>query len=72
MFLTLPDIIIALRQLYSTDIVTVKGRTRPGQQRMATNVKTETNVEYKERYLHRRYPFWLATVSARRRVGLQG
>ena len=51
---------------------TVKDRLRSGQPRMATDVKRQlTSIVYR-RYLHRRYPFWLATVSARGIVGLQG
>ena len=49
MFLALPDIIIAIRQLYSTpEIVTElleQGRHRPGQLRMATDIKMATNVD---------------------------
>ena len=43
----------------------VKGRHRPGKLRMATDIKTATNVDYNQRYLHRRYPFQLATNTAR-------
>ena len=51
---------------------TVKDLRRSGQPRMATVVKSQlTTIGYR-RYLHRRYPFRLATVSARRIVGLQG
>ena len=45
--------------------VTVKDRRKSGQPRMATGVKQQlTGIVYR-RYLHRRYPFWLATVSVR-------
>ena len=51
---------------------TVKDRRRSGQPRMAPGVKNQlTSIVYR-RYLHRRYPFRPATVSARRIVGLQG
>ena len=51
---------------------TFKVRRRSGQRRMATSVKSQvTSIVYR-RYLHRRYSFWLGTVSARRIVGLQG
>ena len=51
---------------------TVKDRHRSGQPRMATGVKSQlTSIVYR-RYLPQRYPFQLATVSARRIVGLQG
>ena len=47
-------------------------RRRSGQPRMASGVKRQlTSIVYL-RYLHRRYPFRSATVSARRIVGLQG
>ena len=47
---------------------TVKDRRRSGQPRIATGVKRQlTSIVYR-RNLHRRYPFWLATVSARRIV----
>ena len=53
MFLASPDIIIAIRQLYSSsDIVTrllwqlKVGRHRPGQLRMAIDIKMTTNVDY--------------------------
>ena len=51
---------------------TFKDRRRSSQPRMATGVKRQlTSIVYR-RYLHRRYPFRSATVSARRIVGLQG
>ena len=51
---------------------TVKDQRRSGQSRMATGVKSQlTSIVYQQ-YLHRRYPFRLATVSARRIVELQG
>ena len=49
----------------------VKDRRRFGQPRMATGAKQLTSIVYR-RYLHRRYPFRQATVSARRIVGLKG
>ena len=50
---------------------TVKVRRRSGQHRMATDVKSQvTSIVYR-RYLHRRYPLWLGTDSARRIIGLQ-
>ena len=53
-------------------IGTVKDRGRSGQPRIATSVNKQlTSIVYR-RYLHRQYPFWLATVGARRLVGLQG
>ena len=51
---------------------TVKDRRRPGQQIMATGVKSQLTLIMYRRYLHRRYPFQPATVCARRIVGLQG
>ena len=43
---------------------TVKDRRRFGQPRIATGVKSQlTSIMYRQ-YLHRRYPFRLATVSA--------
>ena len=51
---------------------TVKDRRRSGQPRMATGVKSQVTSTVYRRYLHRRYPFRLGTVSARRIVGLQG
>ena len=41
---------------------TVKDRRRSGQPRMGIGVNSQ--LVYR-RYLHRRYPFWPATVSAR-------
>ena len=56
----------------ASEVVTVKDRRRSGQPRMATGVKRQlTSIVYR-RYLHRRYPFRPATVSARQIVGLQG
>ena len=50
---------------------TVNDRRRSGQQRMATGVKRQlTSIVYR-RYLHRRYPFRMAAVSASRLEGLQ-
>ena len=45
---------------------TVKVRRRSGQPRMATGVKSQVTSSMYRRYLHRRYPFRLGTVSARR------
>ena len=66
-----PSTIQRLRDRYqATD--TVKDRRKSGQPRMATCVKQQlTSIVYR-RYIHRRYPFWLATVSVRGIVGLQG
>ena len=51
---------------------TVKDRHRSGQPRIATGVKSQlTSIVYR-RYLHRRYPFRLATVTARQIIGVQG
>ena len=66
-----PLTILCLRDRYQAT-GTVKARRRSGQPKMATGVKSQvTSIVYR-RYLHRRYPFWLGTVSARRIVGLQG
>ena len=51
---------------------TVKDRRRFGQPRMATSVKRQLTLFLYRQYLRRRYPFWPATVSARRIVGLRG
>ena len=51
---------------------TVKDRRRSGQPRMATGVMRQLTSFMYQRYLHRQYPFWPATVSARRIVGLHG
>ena len=51
---------------------TVEDRRRFGQPRMAKGVKRQLTLFVYRRYLHRRYPFWPATVSTRRIVGLQG
>ena len=51
---------------------TVKDRRRSGQPKMATGVKSQlTSIMY-QRYIHRRFPFQPATVSARGIVGLVG
>ena len=51
---------------------TVKDRRRSGQPKIATGVKRQlTFIEYR-RYLHQRYPFCPASVSARRKVRLLG
>ena len=61
-----PSTIQCLRDRYQAT-GTVKDRRRSGQTRMATGVNSQlTSI------VHRRYPFRLATVSARRIVGLQG
>ena len=66
-----PSTIQRLRVRYQATR-TVKDRRRSGQPRMATGVKRQlTSIVYR-RYLHERYPFRPATVSARRIVGLQG
>ena len=51
---------------------TVKDRRRSGQPKMATGFKIQlTSIVY-PRYLHQRYPFQPAIVSARGTVGLKG
>ena len=66
-----PSTIQHLRDRYQAT-KTAKCRRRSGQPRMATGVKSKfTSIVYR-RYLHRGYPFWSATVSARRIVGIQG
>ena len=66
-----PSTIQCLRDRYQAT-GTVKDRRRSGQPRMATGVKRQlTSIVYR-RNLHRRYPFQLGTVSARRIIGLQG
>ena len=66
-----PSTIQRLRDRYQAT-GTVTDRRRSSQPRMATSVKRQlTSIVYR-RYLHRRYPFRSATVSARRIVGLQG
>ena len=79
MFLVLPDIIIALLQLYSaSEIVTrllgqlkiYAGLVNFKEWRPA--LRRQLSLIVYRRYLHRRYPSWLATVSARLMVGLQG
>ena len=66
-----PSTIQHLRDRYQAT-GTVEDRRSSGQPRMVTGVKSHlTSIGYR-RYLHQRYPFWLATVSARRIVGLQG
>ena len=62
-----PSTIQRLRDRYQATR-TVKDQRRFGQPGMATGVKRQlTSIVYR-RYLHRRYPFQLATVSARRIV----
>ena len=64
-----PSIYQRLRDGYQAT-GTVKDQRRSGQPRMATGIKRQlTSIVYR-RYLHRRYPFRSATVSARRIVGL--
>ena len=59
-----PSSIHRLRDRYQAT-GTVQDRRRSGQPRIATSVKRQlTSIVYR-RYLHRRYPFWQATVSAR-------
>ena len=66
-----PSTIQRLRDRYQAT-GTVKDRCRSSHQRMATGAKRQlTSIVYR-RYLHRRYPFQPATVSARRIKGLQG
>ena len=65
--------ILLLRQLYSASEIV---KSLLGQLKidagLATGVKRQlTSIVYR-RYLHRRYLFRLATVSARQIVGLQG
>ena len=61
----------ALRDRYQIT-GTVKDRSRSSQPRMATDVKRQLKLIVYRRYLHRRHPFRLATVSVRRIVGLKG
>ena len=64
-----PSTIQRLRDRYQAT-GTVKDRRRSSQPKMATGFKRQlTSIVYR-RYLHRRYPFRPATVSARRIVGL--
>ena len=66
-----PSTIQSLRDRYQA-IGTVKDQRRSGQPRMATGVKRQlTSIVYR-RYVHRRNPFQMATVSARRIVRFQG
>ena len=66
-----PSFIQRLKDRYQAS-GTLKDRRRSGQPEMATGVKRQlTSIVYR-RYLHRRYPFQPATVSARRIVELQG
>ena len=66
-----PSTIQSLRDRYQA-IGTVKDQRRSGQPRMATGVKRQlTSIVYR-RYVHRRYPIQLATVSARRIARFQG
>ena len=66
-----PSTIQRLRDLYQVT-GTVKDRRRFGQPRMATGVKRQLTLIMYRQYLRQRYPFKLATVSARRMVELQG
>ena len=64
-----PSAIQHLRDCYQTTR-TVKSRHRPGKLRMATDIKTVTNVDYiDDIYID---DFRLATNTARRIAGLQG
>ena len=65
-----PSTIHRLRDRYQAT-GTVKDWRRSGQPRMATGVKSQLRLSVYRRDFHRRYPFWLATVSAKRIVGLQ-
>ena len=66
-----PSTILRLRDRYQAT-VTVKDRHRSGQPRIATSVKRQpTSIVYRQ-YLHPRYPFRQATVSARQIRVLQG
>ena len=71
MIYTLPSTIQRLRGRYQA-IGTIEDRRRSGQPRMATDVKTASYVDCISTIFTRRYPSRLATVSARRVVGLQG
>ena len=51
---------------------TVKNRHKPGKLRMATTVKWQLTSFVYRRYVHQRYLFRTAAVSARRIVGLKG
>ena len=66
-----PSTIQSLRDQYQAT-GTVKDRCRPGQPRMANDVKSQVTLIVYRRYLHLQYPFRLRTVSARRIVELQG
>ena len=66
-----PSTIQRLRDRYQA-AGTVKDRRRSGKPRMVTDVNRQlTSIVYR-RYLHRRYPSRLTTVSVRQIVGLQG
>ena len=66
-----PSTIQRLGDRYQTTW-TVEDRRRSGQPKLSTSVKRQlTSIVYR-RYLHRRYPFGLATVSVRQIVGHQG
>ena len=60
-----PSTIQRLRDRYQAT-GTVKDRRRSGHPRMATSVKRQLTLIVYRRYLHRRYPFRSAIVSARR------
>ena len=66
-----PPTIHRLRDRYHAT-GTVKDRRRSSQPIILTGDKRQLTLIVYERYLHRRYPFRPATVSARRIVGLQG
>ena len=58
----LPSAIQHLRDCYEA-FRTVKGRHRPGQLRMATNIKTATNVDYiNDIYINDIRSGWLPTL----------
>ena len=59
-----PSTIQRLRDRYQAT-GTVKDQRRSGQPKMATDVKMQLMLIVYRRYLHRRYPVWLADVSAR-------
>ena len=59
-----PSTIQRLRDRYQAT-GTVKDQLRSGQPRMVTAVKSQLTLIVYRRYLHRRYPFWSATVSCR-------
>ena len=66
-----PSTIWRLRDRYQATGI-VKGRHRSSQPSMATGIKRQLTLIVYRRYLHQRYPFRSASVSARPIVGLQG